>query len=237
MIKSKLVSLLASAFLALQPYSNAPAASRPAQSLVIGFPASGRVIVQAQEEIGKNPRMILISERTGKVLLDYGFQGVEDRLKPTGKWPGVDPFLRFRVIHSGGFRTPLILAVAVALGGSDEAYWGVVIGEVDGILKALTQDEMFIQVQGGFYAGFLNKELGYGLVVWNFDWVFGDEIHYDYHHYEVEVFTLKGDRFVSRRKYLSKHRYKSNGAKALRELGIYARDLRVGIPRVREHVK
>jgi hypothetical protein len=75
------------------------------------------------------------------------------------------------------------------------------------------------------------------LVVWNFDWVFGDEIHYDYHHYEVEVFTLKGDRFVSRRKYLSKKRYKGNGAKALRELGIYARDLRVGIPRVREHVK
>ncbi len=53
------------------------------QSLIVNFPANGRVIVQAREEVGKFPQMLFISEKTGKVLLR---SSIEDENKWLIPW-------------------------------------------------------------------------------------------------------------------------------------------------------
>jgi len=228
------VLLIVCAFLLLQPAGFARQATRTRQSRVVKFPVSGSVLVQAKEKVGHNPRMFLLNRQTGKVLLDYVFQDAEDVLKPQGDSPITDPFLRFGVIRAAGLPSPLLLAVGVSPGGSDHGFWAVIIGEVSGQLKVLTQ-ELFTHIQGGFYLGYLNKKLGYGLVSWKFVW--DDGAHYDLHPYEVEVFTLQGDRFVRRQKYVSKKKYEDNGIGAVRELGISVRDLRRSVPRLKEYLE
>jgi hypothetical protein len=214
-------------------------ASRIVQSLVIEFPINGRVIVQAREEIGKNPRLLLISEHSGNVLCNHTISANDDWLKPQAdkqlQHLGLNPFLRFRGIRAKGFNSPLILAVAVAPGGSDHAFFGVVIGEIEGNLVVLTRPSLFTSVQGGFFLGYLNKHLGYGLISWRFLW--NEGAHYDYHRYEIEFYKLKGNRFVRQRRYDSKRRYYGDGSEALRELGIKAFDQRVGIPKMKDYLE
>src|SRR5262249_33289081 len=150
--------LILSGFLLPQPFHIASVAPQVVQSVVVEFPTNRKVIVQAIEEFDKNPRMLFINQRTGKILLDYTYEGegFGELLKPE-RTSLVRPFLRFRVVRSKGFDSPLILAVAVSPGGSDNGFWGVVAGEVDGKLKVLTPGILSIPVQGGFYIGYLNK--------------------------------------------------------------------------------
>ena len=229
------VLLVVCGLLLLQPIGFARTATRTRQTRVVKFPVNGSVIVRAEEKVGHNPRMFLLSRQTGKVLLDYPFQGSEDILQPRGDSPITDPFLRFGVIRAAGLPSPLILAVGVSPGGSDHGFWAVVIGEVSGQLKVLTRKELFTHIQGGYYIGYLNKKFGYGLVAWKFVW--DDGAHYDLHPYEVEVFTLRGGRFERRQKYVSRKKYEDNGIGAVRELGINARDLRRRVPRLKEYLE
>ena len=102
------------------------------QSLVVNFPANGRVIVQAREEVGKFPQMLFISERTGKVLLLTSIRDENKWLIPEeGNTVGAQPDLRFRVVHSSDFKSPMIMSVGVYHGGSDSAFYLTVFDRGD----------------------------------------------------------------------------------------------------------
>lgn len=208
------------------------------QSTVVEFPANGRVLVKAREEVGKFPQMIFVSERTGEVLHTSTIEDENGWLIPVEEMR-TPPYLRFRVVRSPGFSGPLIMSVGVSQGGSDSTFFLTVFGEVGGAIRRLNDAPIFANVQGGYHLGHLNRKHGYGLVVWNFVWGEGaDEWHYGKHKYAVEVYKLRGGKLSRRLRRESKRRYGSDdGAMALREFGITAEDQRAGIPKVKDALK
>jgi hypothetical protein len=210
---------------------------RVVQSKLVEFPVSGKVLIQAREQFNQNPRILMTSRATGKVLLSRSISEDDDLLKPQTDDPSsvLNPYLRFRVLQSKGFSSPMVLAVAVSTGGSDHGFFGIIIGEVDGKLQVLTGENLVTNVQSGLFLGYLNKRWGYGLVRWKFTW--DDGAHYDFHPYEIEIYKLKGGKFQSVHKYISKRKYFGRGFRALRELGIKAVDQRKGIPRMRDYLE
>ncbi|HSB10004.1 MAG TPA: hypothetical protein VLM38_11015 [Blastocatellia bacterium] len=214
-----------------------PAQKQIAQSLTVDFPANGSVIVQARERIGRFPEIRLVSKQSGKVLLRRTIADGEGWLKPRANaGQDVQPFLRFRVVRPKGLAGPCILAVAVRPGGSDNAFYGILISEIQGRLSVLTRSPAFTNIQGGFYFGRLSEKLGLGFASWNFVWG-ADEAHYAKHRYRVEIFCLQDGRLVKTKTHLSRRRYSGNGVASLRELGIFAMDQRVGIPDVKGYLE
>ncbi len=203
------------------------------QSRTVRFPTAGDVIVQAREEVGRFPQMVFISKKTKKVLLRSSIEDTERWLIPEKDSPLTQPDLRFRIIRSVGFSSPMVMSVGLYHGGSDDAFFLTVFCEVGGRIRRLNSKPLFANIQGGYYLGYLNKRFGYGLAVWNFNWDEGG--HYEYHHYEMEVFRVDSIRLRkilhrnSRRKYDPE-----NGFKSLREIGIFAVDQRRGIPRIKD---
>lgn len=208
---------------------------RVVQSFIIHFPVHGAVRVKSIEQIGKFPKIVFSDVKSGRILFQSSTRDRDGWLKPTDD-EFTQPFLRFREVRSPGFRTPLVMAVAVRPGGSDDAFYLTVFGEVNGKISRLVTPPIYTNVQGGFYLGYLNRRLGYGLVSWCFVWD-ESEIHYDSHHYSMEVYSLQDGKFrkvissVSKRKY-----HPPNAYRALRELGINARDLRRTLPIMKEWV-
>lgn len=216
------------------------AAPNIVQSLVVNFPVNGQVIVQAHEEVGKFPQMVFISKQTGKVLLRSSIEDKEKWLIPMeGDNVGGQPDLRFRVVRASGFSTPMIMSVGVHHGGSDNAFYLTVFGEVGGKIHRLNDRPMFANIQGGYYLGYLNKKLGYGLAVWNFIWGKGvNESHYSNHKYDIEIYQLHGGNFKRTLRRISKKMYDSDkGANSLLELGIKVADQRTGIPKIKDDLE
>jgi hypothetical protein len=222
-------------FLLLLP-SGVSATPNIVQSLVVNFPVNGRVIVQSREEGGRFPQIAFISERTGEVLL---LSSIEDE----GKWlipdesepPEARPNLRFRVIRSAGFTSPMVMSVGLSHGGSDNGYFLTVFGEVGGKIVRLNEKPMVASVQGGYYLGHLNTKLDYGLAVWNFVW--GDGPHYSQHKYEIEIYRMQGGKLTQTLQRITRRMYASDkGAYSLRELGIRATDQRAGIPVIKDSI-
>src|SRR5437667_9198230 len=84
--------------------TGAAAATTAAQSLTVDFPVNGRVIVEAREQVGHFPQMIFLSEKTRKTLLAASIKDRDKWLIPAeGDTPGLNPCLRFRVIHPPGY--------------------------------------------------------------------------------------------------------------------------------------
>lgn len=207
------------------------------QSLVVEFPSNGRVIVQAKEAVGQFPLMLFTAEKTGQVLLQ---QSIKDKDKLL--IPGTDGFnppdLRFRVIRSTSFNSPLIMSVAVAYGGSDDAFYLTVFGEVEGKIKCLNEPPIFANNQGGYYLGYLNDKLGYGLATWNFIWGHDvGESHYESHRYAAEIYTLQDGKFKLALRRNSQKKYSGDGAASLREIGINVVDQRKGIPKIKDNLR
>lgn len=199
------------------------------QSMTVVFPHSGSVIIQAREEFEQNPEVLFKSAATGKLLLRYTFAEPDGVLKPHARSDAFQrPFVRFQAIRVVGMPSPMILAIAVEPGGSDHGFYAMVIAEVRGRLRTLQSRPFLTDVQGGLYVGYLNSSLGNGLVVWNFIW--NEGIHYDFHHYKIETYSLRGDRFIRQGRRVSRQLYDGNGADSLRELGIHATDLRATVP-------
>src|SRR5262245_3658419 len=221
---------LASLFLLLT--ASVVASPKVVQSLVVDFPSNGRVLVQAREEIGKFPEMLFTSEKSGKVLL-HQVMREKDR-DPDSPKDSLQPVLRFRIIRSTGFATPLIMAVHKFYGGSDDAFFLSVFGEIQREIKSLVTEPIFTQIQGGYYLGHINKKFDYGLVAWNFIWDFGNENHYTKHKYEAHIFKLNGGTFHRILRRISKRKYEPNGTQSLHEIGIYVHDQRTGIPVIKD---
>ena len=204
------------------------------QSETVDFPANGRVTIQAREEIGNFPRMVFISGRTHKPLLVSSIADHDKLLMPNAE-DSVEfrPSLRFRVIHSPGFTSPVIMSVGLYTGGSDNAYFLTLFAEIGGAIVRLNNQPLFANVQGGYYFGRLNKRFGYGLATWNFEWATG--AHYSEHNYTIEIYRIIGGKLKRILRTLSKRAYDSDkGIDSLLELGIKAVDQRKGIPRIKD---
>ena len=215
---------------------SASASSKVVQSLIVEFPSNGRVIVQAREEVGKFPLMLFISEKSGEILLRHSVKDKEKWLIP-GKDDLNQPNLRFRVIRSEGFDSPLIMSVGAYYGGSDNAYYLTVFGEIKKEIKSLNDRPIFANVQGGYYLGYLNEKLGYGLAAWNFIWGHSiNESHYSMHKYEAEIYVLQDDKFNLALRRVSRKKYDENGSNSLREIGIKVVDQRAGVPRIKNSI-
>lgn len=229
-----MIALAWISYLCLVLLVNPSASSTVVQSLVVEFPSNGRVIVQAREEAGRFPSMLFISEKDGTVLLRRTIRDKDRWLVPVNDGLA-RPNLRFRVIRSAGFDSPLIMSVAVDHGGSDNHFYLTVFGEVEEKLRRLNDKPIFANIQGGYYLGHLNERLGYGLVAWNFIWGNDpDEGHYSKHHYEAEIYRLQGARLERILRRVSRKKYSGDGSGSLREIGINVVDQRRGIPAIKD---
>ena len=216
------------------------AAPNIVQSLIVNFPVNGRVVVQAHEEVGKFPQMVFISKQTGKVLLHSSIEDKEKWLIPEeGDNVGAQPDLRFRALRDSGFPSPMIMSVGLYHGGSDNAFYLTVFGEVNGKIRRLNDKPLNTAIQGGYYLGYLNKKLGYGLAVWGFIWGGGvDESHYSEHKYSIEIYQLQGGKLKQTLRRTSKKMYEwDKGANSLLELGIRVTDQRKGIPKIKDSLE
>lgn len=203
------------------------------QSSIINFPKSGRVIVQAREQVGEFPEMIFVSAKTGKVLLR---SSVKDKslIPDNGDW--TQPHLGFHIIRSASLIGPAIMAVGACPGGSDNGFSLTVFGEVAGKLSQLNDKPLSTSNQGGYYLGNLSKNLGYGLAVWDFIWGNGTgECHYCKHRYEIEIYKLEDGKLKRTLRRASRKRYDSEkGVESLHEFGITGHDQRTGISRIKD---
>jgi hypothetical protein len=205
------------------------------QSQIVRFPHRGAIKVESVEEVGQFPKIIFSDIKNRAVLFRSAITDSDGWLKPTMD-EFTQPFLRFREVRSADFPSPLIMAVAVRPGGSDNGFYLAVFGEINGMITRLTEKPIDTAIQGGYYLGFLNRKLGYGLVSWCFDWDFdASERHYDEHHYSMTVYSLRRGKFRKKLSYFSKRRYDpDHSSKPLRELGITANDQRRTIAGVAE---
>ena len=208
------------------------------QSAVVQFPRHGLVRVGSVEQVGEFPKIVFSDIRSDTVLYRSSITDDSDfGLKPRND-DSDQPFLRFREVRSIGLPSPLIVAVAIAPGGSDCGFYMSVFGEIDGKIIRLTNKPIDNAVQGGYYIGFLSQRLGYGIVSWTFDWNSdASEAHYDAHHYEMTVYKLFNGRFRKVLSAKSKRKYHPAGSSlALKEIGINAKDLRKSIPDMKDYV-
>ncbi len=204
------------------------------QSMPVVFPMNGKVTIEAIEEVGKFPQMLFVGANKD-VLHRCAIEDKEKWLIPEKDSILTQPELRFNVLHSDGFKSPIIMSVAVAHGGSDDAFYLTLFGEVDGKIRRLNQEPIFANIQGGYYLGYLNDKFGYGLAVWNFVWDNG--AHYDLHNYEIELYRLENGKLKRVLRKISKKAYDSDeGSRSLQELGINVRDQREDIPRINEFI-
>lgn len=211
-----------------------PVGPKIVQSMTVDFPVHGEVFVQAVQEVGKFPQLRFVG-KNGEVLHLSTVEDKEKWLIPEKDSILTQPELRFQVIHSAGFKGPLIMSVAVAHGGSDDAFYLTVFGEVAGKIRRFNQKPIFANIQGGYYLGYLNDKFGYGLAVWNFVWENG--AHYDLHNYEIELYRVQNGKLKRVLRKISKEGYDSDqGFRSLGELGIEAKDQRQDIPRINEFI-
>lgn len=218
---------------------DSPVVANVVQSSIVDFPANGRVIVRSVEEVGKFPQMLFLSQKTGKVLLRSSIEDERKWLVPNNDTSAMQPDLRYRVVRSPGFKGPMIMSVGLFHGVSDDLYYLTVFGEVNGEIRRLNQQPFLANIQGGYFLGYLNKKLGYGLAVWDFIW--GDDIresHYSEHKYEIEIYTIQDGQLKQTLRKVSRKMYDSeDGANSLLELGIRAVDQRSGVPEIKESLR
>jgi hypothetical protein len=183
--------------------------------------------------------MLFISERTGKVLHRSSIEDENKWLIPEKNNSLSQPNLRFRVIRSSGFKSPMIMSVGVDYGGSDNHFYLTVFGEVGGKIRRLNQKPIFANIQGGYYLGYLNKKFGYGLATWNFVWGNGiNESHYSKHKYEIEIYQLQNGMLKRTYRKVSRKMYDSGkGSYSLREIGMNVFDQRRGIPKIKDNLE
>ena len=82
--------------------------SQVVQSQIVKFPKNGKVIVQAREEVGKNPRMLLISQANGKVLFDYVYDESKRRFAVVSKQRAISFYYDRRYLDIVGIFPPAL---------------------------------------------------------------------------------------------------------------------------------
>lgn len=199
----------------------------------VRFPTIGLVEVRAVEESGTFPRIEFVNPKTRKTIgaINLGTR-YPDAYKDGCFSMADQPCAMFKVIRPKGFPTPLVLALGVAYGGSDDGYGGTIIGAVDGKFVELLPQQMFVHNQGGMFVGYLGRKYGFGAVSWTFIWE--DNAHYAPHRYQFEIypFDKKTRLFTTPRRLETKREYERRGESALKELRLPVRDLLRTFPRL-----
>jgi hypothetical protein len=211
------------------------------QSAIIHFPRHGSVRVEAVEQVGEFPKIVFSDATSHALLFQSSTEDPDGFLKPEADTDLTQPFLRFREVRSPGFQSPLLMAVAVQPGGSDNGFYLTTFGEINGKFVRLTDRSIDTAIQGGYYLGFLNQRLGFGLISWCFVWDFRKsdphEEHYGQHYYKMTMYSLQNGKFHKILSRISKRKYDSEqSVRPLRELGINVSDQRSTIPGVKEFI-
>jgi hypothetical protein len=205
------------------------------QSRRVNFNVVGEVEVRAVEQFGEPLRLEFVRPDTGELVasVPFGTDGSALAYCPREGDEGINPLLRFEVVWIEG-AGPLVFAVAVTPGGSDDGFEGLIVGEREGRIEALHDESLFTNIQGGMYVGDLGRGRGAGAAVWCFLWE--DGCHYAPHRYEVRMLTFdpKTRRFEDGPVFRSKGKYDDQGEGALAELGLRYRDMLKGMPDVAE---
>ncbi len=141
------------------------------------------VDVRAIEEFGKAPRLDFFITGKGIAFSVEWSKAFAPHPEPSY----TNPFMRFQAFNIRGLPNPLILAVAVAPGGSDSVYESYIIAPASGTFKLMTQGPLTNNDDGGIFIGHINKSFGFGLISWNFMW--GDEAHSEPHRYNIQIFS------------------------------------------------
>lgn len=213
----------------------ANAQSTVVQSSIVTFPISGRVVIEARENAHFYPEMVFRSKKSGKVLLRSSIR--DELLMPNG---GPQPQVRYRSFEDTS-HGPMIMAIAIAHGGSDNGYYLAMYSEINGRIARLNRNPIAAPIQGGYYYGRLDRKYGRGLAVWSFIWDKDGrkphEAHYDNHYYENEIYVLNGSRLMRILKRNSRRMYDSpDGYKSFREIGIRVTDQRKLIRIIRDNI-
>lgn len=204
------------------------------QKVKVRFPKLGLIEVRSVEQSENFPRIEFVNPKTKHFIGKINVGTSESNLfilKETSTKN--NPYVRFKVLRANGLLTPLIFAVATYHGGSDSAFVGTIIGEVNGKIKELATEQMFVNNQGGIFVGNLGNGKGFGAVSWNFIW--GNDFlegHYSYHHYEAEIYSFdnKTNLFKKTKTMRTKRKYGGRGEEALIELKLPVKDLLQTVP-------
>jgi hypothetical protein len=196
------------------------------QAASIHFKAND-VTVLAVEEFGKSPLLFFVT-LDRKVIQTIKFN--ED-IKAFDEFAYTNCFLKFKAFEIKGFISPLLVALAVQPTGSDEWADVKLIAERNGKIVELNPDSIKITIQDGFYLGYINKQYGNGLVIWNFQW---DAAHYDPHKYEIKIYQWDNKKisFVLKNRFITKKKFKT-GCEALKEYGLSCKNLRDEIIKIK----
>lgn len=199
-----------------------PSRTRISQRRDVYFEGIGLVTVSAHEDIGETPKLVLTSASSGAKLFEAYVQS--DLVSQGDDLPGLNPTLRFTVQTLKGFHSPVVIAVAMEPGGSDDGWESFAVGLVDGSFAQVTFDHLRTNDDGGFFFGDLGNGIGVGAAQWNFVWG-EDESHPPPHRYEIKLYKWNGRRFEWDR--VLRTRVQLNCARdAVRALGFHFSDMR-----------
>jgi hypothetical protein len=165
--------------------------TRISQQSDVYFKDIGLVTISAREDIGTTPRLVFTNESGQNVYEAYvhsDWEYLDD------DHSGLNPSLRFTVQNLRGITSPLVIAVAMQPGGSDNAWESFAVGVVDGRFAQLTFEHLKTDDDGGFFFGDLGNGIGPGAAQWNFIWG-EDEGHPPPHRYEIRLYKWNGRRF------------------------------------------
>ena len=188
---------------------------------------SNDVIALAVEEFDKAPKLLLLKD--GKVC--FSIQPDSAHRFPH-EFRYTNPFLRFRAFDLKGMPSPILMTVFASPGGSDEGFAVNLIAEVDGKIKSINPEPIWLSIQDGVYLGYINRKHGYGMITWKFVW---DAAHYAPHKYHVAIYKWdqSAGRLILEEEFTTEKQYK-DGKSALSHYGLPSHNFRNDVVRPEE---
>jgi hypothetical protein len=194
---------------------------RISQEEEINFDGIGLVSVSAQD-IRYTAKLVFTKISSGEDLLEaYVHSDMESY---DDDHPDMNPTLKFTVKRITGLPNPLVIAVAMNPGGSDDGWESFAVGAVNGRLQQLTFEHLQINDDGGFFFGNLGGGIGLGAA--QYDSVWGeDESHPPPHRYEIKLYKWNGRRFEWEKVLRTRAQYNC-AHDGIRALGFHFTDIR-----------
>ena len=199
----KLLLKVIPAYLFFSLSMNCYAEPKVTQAAFVDLKTNG-VIALSVEEFDKHPSLLLFKENK-QLLFSTQFSEEVDSLP---EYEFVNPFIRFKSFHIEGLPAPLLIALCVEPGGSDESCEVKLIAEKrDKKIALINPGEIQISIQDGFYLGYINKEYGDGMILWQFQW---DAAHYAPHRYKIKIYSWNNEQeqFILRKEFITKEKFK-----------------------------
>jgi hypothetical protein len=178
----------------------------------VSFPR-GPAEIKAEISATSPPSLSIVGD-AGEVLLRVNY-----RLGPVDQAVEISNPMRFQVVDTPEIG-PLVIGVAGSPGGSDASFETVVIGEVEGSLQELLPVHLNTSIQDAVCVGRFGSGKRLGIAVATFIW--GHEIHYAPHRYDVSLYLWNGRAFEPSLHHRSSRRHISFRG-ALAELGLRCR--------------